>query len=110
MADKSLEDRVSALESRLDEFDTAATSGDPLGAFQRLSTGRKARLAEVQNPAKLTDAKIQEISGDDGSDDPENAANRDVAEGLKEARTEAKNPAKAKAKGARNQPGPGGAR
>jgi hypothetical protein len=50
------------------------------------------KLADVQNPAKLTNAKIKEISGDDGSDDAENSANKDVAEALKQERAEAKDP------------------
>jgi hypothetical protein len=48
------------------------------------------KLAEVQRPADLTDAKIREISGDDGSDDAENSANKDVSEALKQERAEAK--------------------
>lgn len=52
--------------------------------------GEGTKLAQVQNPAKLTDAKIKDISGDDGSDEAENSANKDVAEKLKEDRKEAK--------------------
>lgn len=48
------------------------------------------KLAQVDNPAKLTDAKIKEISGDDGSDDAENSANKDAAEAMKQDRAEAK--------------------
>jgi len=48
------------------------------------------KLAHVPDPAKLSDKKIKEISGDDGTDDPENAANQDVAETLKNNRDAAK--------------------
>lgn len=48
------------------------------------------KLADVPNPAKLTDAKIREISGDDGSDDAENSANKDAAEAMKQDRAAAK--------------------
>jgi len=52
------------------------------------------KLAEVEHPEKLTDAKIQEISGDDGTDEAENSANKDVAEALRQDRAEAKAAAK----------------
>lgn len=52
--------------------------------------GEGTKLAQVADPAKLTDKKIKEISGDDGSEDPENAANRDAAEAMKQNRAEAK--------------------
>lgn len=52
--------------------------------------GEGTKLAEVQNPAKLTDKKIKEISGDDGSDDAENSANKDAAEAMKQDRKAAK--------------------
>jgi hypothetical protein len=103
-----LEARIASLEERYGELEGALTSGDPLGAAQRLVGQRKAKLAEVQNPAKLTDAKIQEISGDDGSDDPENSANKDVAEGLKEQRSAAKK--KGDTTKPKDEPGTGGAR
>jgi hypothetical protein len=48
------------------------------------------KLADVQDPAKLTDAKIAAISGDDGSDDAENSANKDAAEAMKRDRDAAK--------------------
>lgn len=48
------------------------------------------KLAQVNDPAKLTDAKIKEITADDGSDDAENTANKDAAETLKQAKSEAK--------------------
>jgi hypothetical protein len=50
------------------------------------------KLADVQRPAELTDAKIKEISGDDGSNDAENSANKDVTEALKQKREDAKDP------------------
>lgn len=48
------------------------------------------KLAEVPDPAKVTDAKIQEITADDGTDTAENSANADAAETLKTQRKEAK--------------------
>ena len=48
------------------------------------------KLAEVNDPANLSAAKIQEISGDDGTNDRENSANQDVAEHLKDTKAEAK--------------------
>jgi hypothetical protein len=52
--------------------------------------GEGTKLAQVENPAKLTDKEIKRISGDDGSDDPENTANADAAEAMKQDRAEAK--------------------
>lgn len=101
-------ERLDALEQRMDEWESALGSGDPLGAAQRLVANRKAKLAEVNDPAKLTTAKIQEISGDDGTDTAENSANKDVAEGLKQAKADAK-PSK-DTKTPKTQPGAGGAR
>ena len=74
---------LAELEKRVEALEEAAASGDP-HHFHR------SKLAEVEHPRKLTDAKIKEISGDDGSDDPENSANKDVAEGLKKDRAAAK--------------------
>lgn len=48
------------------------------------------KLAEVNDPAHLTDAKIQEISGDDGTNEAHNTANQDVAEHLEDTKAEAK--------------------
>jgi hypothetical protein len=48
------------------------------------------KLAEVNDPAKLTEAKIAEISGDDGTNDRENSANQDVADHLRDTKAEAK--------------------
>ena len=75
------------LEARIAKLEEAAMSGDP-------HFYHRASLAEVPNPAKLTDAKIKEISADDGTDTAENSANRDVANQLKEQRATAKTPAK----------------
>jgi hypothetical protein len=49
-----------------------------------------ATLAEVPNPAKVTDAQIQDITKDDGTDLPHNTANADAAETLKQNRDDAK--------------------
>jgi hypothetical protein len=98
-----LEKRVTELEGKFSEWEGVLGSGDPVGNAQRVLSQRKAKLAEVPDPAKLTEAKIKEISGDDGSDDAENSANKDVAEGLKEDKALAK-------KGEKREPGQGGAR
>ena len=82
---------LSDLEARVTALEEAALSGDPSHFYRNQ---KKTSLAEVQEPRKLTDEKIAEISGDDGSDTAENSANKDVAEGLKEARADAKKPAK----------------
>ena len=50
------------------------------------------KLAQVNDPAKLTAKKIDEIAKDDGTNEPENAANADAAQHLKETRDEAKKP------------------
>lgn len=81
---------ISDLEARVTALEEAALSGDPSHFYRN----KKASVAEVQEPRKLTDEKIKEISGDDGTDTAENSANKDVAEGLKEARADAKKPAK----------------
>jgi len=91
----------------MDELDTVLTSGDPLGAAQRLSQGRKARLV-TQDPKTMTEAKIKEVSADDGTDDPENSANKDVGEGLRQAKADAKSGKDTKTP--KTQPGAGGAR
>ncbi len=52
--------------------------------------GEGTKLAQVENPAKLTDKKIKDITKDDGTDEPENSANKDAAETLKKDRAEAK--------------------
>lgn len=52
------------------------------------------KLVEIEHPEKLTNAEIKGISGDDGTDEAENSANRDVAEGLRKDRAEAKASAK----------------
>lgn len=99
---KDLEARVAELEGKFSEWEGVLGSGDPVGNAQRLLSQRGAKLAEVQNPAKLTEKKIDEISGDDGSDDAENKANKDVADGLREDKALAK-------KGEKRAPGQGGA-
>lgn len=81
---------IAELEERVAALEEAALSGDPSQFYRN----KQAKLAEVNDPKKLTDAKIQEISGDDGSDDPENSANKDVAEQLKQERAAAKKPVK----------------
>lgn len=81
---------IAELETRVKALEDAAMSGDPSQYYRNHQT----KLAEVNDPKKLTDAKIQEISGDDGSDDPENSANKDVAEQLRQERADAKKPAK----------------
>lgn len=49
------------------------------------------KLADVNDPAKLTDTKIDEIAGEHSDPtDPEQAANIDVAEALEAERDEAK--------------------
>lgn len=82
---------VADLEKRVEALETFARSGDP---HSFINGERKAKLAEVQQPAKLTNAKIAEISGDDGTDEAENSANKDVAEQLRQERADAKKPAK----------------
>jgi hypothetical protein len=88
MAD--LETRVTTLEERFADWERVLSSGDPVGNAQRVLSQRRAKLAEVNDPANLTEAAIQEISGDDGSDTAENSANRDVADALHDAKTDAK--------------------
>lgn len=76
-----------------------------------MAKNNEAKLVEVANPAKLTNAKIQEISKDDGTDNPENSANKDVAEQLKQSRADAKATAKSDDTNTpRDLPGAGGAR
>lgn len=75
---------IAELEARVAKLEEAAMSGDPHHYH------REAKLAEVNEPRKLTDEKVKEISGDDGTDEPENSANKDVAEQLKQARADAK--------------------
>lgn len=49
------------------------------------------KLAQIGDPAKLTNAKIDEIAGEHSDKtDPEQSANVDVAETLKQAKTDAK--------------------
>lgn len=108
---ETLTKRVEALEADMEALRNAMSSGDPLGAMQRtLINQRATKLAEVNNPKDLTSEKIQEISGDDGSDDAENSANRDVAEQLKEQKAEASSTSKKKTQTPARQPGEGGAR
>jgi hypothetical protein len=53
--------------------------------------GESTKLAQVTDPAKLTDAKITEIAGKHGDpSDPEQAANVDAAETLEQNRDDAK--------------------
>lgn len=87
---KELEARVGALEEQMKELHNVFGSGDPVGEAQRVIGRRKAALAAVNNPAKLTDAKIKEIAADDGTDSDENSANRQVTEALKADRAQAK--------------------
>lgn len=49
------------------------------------------KLAQVDNPAKITNDRIEEIAGEHGDEsDPEQSANADVADALKQAKAEAK--------------------
>lgn len=50
----------------------------------------KTTLAHVPAPEKLTDGQIKDISGDDGSERPENTANSDAAEALRQDKAETK--------------------
>jgi hypothetical protein len=53
--------------------------------------GEGTKLAQVPNPAKLTDAKINEIAGKHSDPtDPEQTANVDAAETLEQNRDDAK--------------------
>lgn len=55
--------------------------------------GEGTKLAQVNNPATLTDAKIDEIAGKhDDPTDPEQTANVDAAETLEKNRDAAKHP------------------
>lgn len=55
--------------------------------------GEGTKLAKVNDPAKLTNAKIDEIAGKhDDPTDPEQTANVDVAETLEQNRDDAKHP------------------
>jgi hypothetical protein len=47
-------------------------------------------LATTPEPAKLTNSDIKALTGDDGSESFENAANKDAAEAMKEDRAAAK--------------------
>lgn len=80
----TIEKRLTALEEKFGEWEKAAGSGDPLGAFQRILSNRKASL--VENPEQMTEAEIKEATADDGTDSAENSANKDAAEGLREAK------------------------
>lgn len=48
------------------------------------------KLTHVDDPSDLTAAKIDEISGDNGTDDRENSANQDVADHLRATKADAK--------------------
>jgi hypothetical protein len=53
--------------------------------------GEGTKLAQVTDPAKLTDAKITEIAGEHSDpDDPEQSANVDAAETIEQNRADAK--------------------
>ena len=84
----TVEKRLSDLEVKFAEWESALGSGDPVGAAQRVLMNRRASL--VEEPEKMTTAEIKEASADDGTDTPENSANKDMADGLKEAKAGSK--------------------
>lgn len=80
----TIEKRLTALEEKFAEWEKAAGSGDPVGAFQRVMVDRKASL--IENPERMTNAEIDEATANDGTDSAENSANKDAAASLKEAK------------------------
>jgi hypothetical protein len=77
----TIEKRLTALEEKFGEWEKAAGSGDPVGAFQRVMVDRKASL--IENPETMTNAEIDNVTANDGTDSAENSANKDAAESLK---------------------------
>lgn len=88
----TIEKRLTELEKKFAEWEKAAGSGDPVGAFQRVMVDRKASL--IEDPETMTNAEITEATADDGTNSKENSANRDAAEGLREAKRAAQPKAK----------------
>lgn len=54
------------------------------------SEERVTELAHVDEPAKLTEAQIKDITADDGTESAENTANSDAADHLRDTKAEAK--------------------
>lgn len=80
----TIEKRLTALEEKFAEWEKAAGSGDPLGAFQRVMSNRKASL--IEDPETMTNAEIKEVTADDGTDTAKNSANKDAANSLRKAK------------------------
>ena len=80
----TVEKRLTELEKKFAQWEKAAGSGDPVGAFQRVMVDRKASL--IEDPENMTNAEIKEATADDGTDTAENSANKDAAESLRKAK------------------------